>query len=68
MLNKKELQMRKVTKTHAVAINKLMLPLINTVAYIDEDENDFSMYKDCVFKFPIQRRWLLDVRIWEAMN
>ena len=37
--------MRKVTKTHAVAINKLMLPLINTVAYINEDENDFSMYK-----------------------
>ncbi len=47
MLNKKELKMRKVTKTHAVAINKLMLPLINTVAYIDEDENDFSMYKMC---------------------
>jgi hypothetical protein len=37
--------MRKVSKTHAVAINKLMLPLINTVAYINEDENDFSMFK-----------------------
>jgi hypothetical protein len=36
--------MRKVSKTHALAINKLMLPLINTVAYINEDENDFSMF------------------------
>ena len=36
--------MRKVTKTHAVAINKLMLPLISTLAHID-DENDLSMYK-----------------------
>jgi hypothetical protein len=44
MLNKKELKMRKVTKTHAVAINKLMLPLISTLAHID-DENDLSMYK-----------------------
>ena len=39
--------MRKVTKTHAVAINKLMLPLINTVAYYDENENDLSMFKMC---------------------
>ena len=37
--------MRKVTKTHALAINKLMLPLINTVAYINEDENDLGMFK-----------------------
>ena len=37
--------MRKVTKAHALAINKLMLPLINTVAYINEDENDLSMFK-----------------------
>ena len=36
--------MRKVTKAHAVAINKLMLPLINTVAHID-DENDLDMFK-----------------------
>jgi hypothetical protein len=36
--------MRKLTKTHILAINKLMLPLINTVAYITEDENDFSMF------------------------
>jgi len=37
--------MRKATKAHAVAINKLMLPLINTVAYITEDENDLGMFK-----------------------
>ena len=37
--------MRKVTKAHALAINKLMLPLINTVAYITEDENDLGMFK-----------------------
>lgn len=37
--------MRKVNNTHAVAINKLMLPLINTVAYINEDENDLGMFK-----------------------
>jgi hypothetical protein len=37
--------MPKVTKQHALAINKLMLPLINTVAYINEDENDLSMLK-----------------------
>jgi hypothetical protein len=45
MLNKKEIKLRKVTKTHALAINKLMLPLINTVAYINEDENDLGMFK-----------------------
>ena len=45
MLNKKEIKLRKVTKTQAVAINKLMLPLINTVAYINEDENDLGMFK-----------------------
>lgn len=37
--------MSKVTKTHAVAINKLMIPLINTVAYFDKNENDLSMFK-----------------------
>ena len=37
--------MRKVNNTHAVAINKLMLPLINTVAYINEDEDDLDMFK-----------------------
>jgi len=36
--------MRKLSNTHAVAINKLMLPLISTVAHIDSD-NDFNMYK-----------------------
>jgi hypothetical protein len=44
MLNKKELKMRKLSNTHAVAINKLMLPLITTLVHID-DENDFNMYK-----------------------
>ena len=37
--------MRKVTKAHAVAINKLMLPLINTVAYIDQNETDINTLK-----------------------
>ena len=36
--------MRKLSNTHAIAINKLMLPLISTVAHIDSD-NDFNMYK-----------------------
>jgi hypothetical protein len=36
--------MRKVTNTHAVAINGLMLPLISTLAHVDSD-NDFDMYK-----------------------
>ena len=36
--------MRKLSNTHAIAINKLMLPLISTLAYIDSD-NDFNMYK-----------------------
>ena len=36
--------MRKLSNTHAVAINKLMLPLISTLAHIDSD-NDFNMYK-----------------------
>ena len=36
--------MRKLSNTHAVAINKLMLPLISTLAHIDDD-NDFNMYK-----------------------
>jgi hypothetical protein len=37
--------MPKVTRAHAVAINKIMLPLINTVAYVTADENDLSMFK-----------------------
>lgn len=37
--------MAKVTKAHAVAINKLMLPLIKTVVYFDKDENDINMFK-----------------------
>jgi hypothetical protein len=36
--------MRKLSNTHAVAINKLMLPLISTLAHIDSDK-DFNMYK-----------------------
>jgi hypothetical protein len=44
MLNKKEIKMRKLTKKHVLAINKLMIPLINTVAYITEDENDLGMF------------------------
>jgi hypothetical protein len=36
--------MRKLSNTHAVAINELMLPLISTLAHIDSD-NDFNMYK-----------------------
>ena len=36
--------MRKLSNTHAVAINELMLPLIATLAHIDSD-NDFNMYK-----------------------
>ena len=36
--------MRKLSNTHAIAINKLMLPLISTVAHIDDD-NDINMYK-----------------------
>jgi len=37
--------MARVTNTHAVAINKLMIPLINTVAYFDPEDSDFSMLK-----------------------
>jgi hypothetical protein len=44
MLNKKEIKLRKLSNTHAVAINKLMLPLISTLAHID-DENDINTYK-----------------------
>jgi hypothetical protein len=36
--------MRKLSNTHAVAINKLMLPLISTLAFIDDD-NDINTYK-----------------------
>lgn len=37
--------MAKVSKTHAVAINKIMLPLIATVGRFSEDESDLSMFK-----------------------
>ena len=38
--------MAKVSKAHAVAINKLMLPRINSVsAHFNTDENDLSMFK-----------------------
>jgi hypothetical protein len=38
--------MAKVTKAQAVAINKLMLPRINSVsAHFNTDENDLSMFK-----------------------
>jgi len=36
--------LRKLSNTHALAINKLMLPLISTLAHIDDD-NDINMYK-----------------------
>jgi len=64
--------MRKVTKAHAVAINKLMLPLINTVAYIDQNETDINtlkMYADdiahnvsalCVFNSTLDAEVLHD--------
>jgi len=64
--------MRKVTKAHAVAINKLMLPLINTVAYIDQNETDINtlkMYADdiahnvsalCVFNSTLDAETLHD--------
>lgn len=38
--------MAKVSKSHAVAINKIMLPLVNTVsAYFNTNETDLSMFK-----------------------
>ena len=37
--------MAKVTKAHAVAINKIMLPLIATVAHFSDSEDDLSMFK-----------------------
>ena len=37
--------MSKVINAHAVAINKIMLPLIATVAHFSEDEDDLSMFK-----------------------
>lgn len=36
--------MAKVTTQHALTINKLMIPLINTVAYYDENETDLTMF------------------------
>jgi hypothetical protein len=40
--------MAKVTTQHALTINKLMIPLINTVAYYDENETDLTMFTMCV--------------------
>lgn len=37
--------MSKANKTQAVAINKLMLPLIATVGLFPADEDDLSMFK-----------------------
>lgn len=37
--------MSKANKTQAVAINKLMLPLIATVGQFVTDENDLGMFK-----------------------
>jgi len=37
--------MAKVSKVHAVAINKIMLPLIASVGQFSADENDLSMFK-----------------------
>ena len=37
--------MAKVTKEHAVAINKIMLPLIATVAHFSHNEDDLNMFK-----------------------
>lgn len=38
--------MAKVTKAHAIAINKLMLPRINSVSmHFNTDEHDLSMFK-----------------------
>lgn len=37
--------MAKVSNAHAVAINKLMLPLIATVGEFSDSENDLSMFK-----------------------
>ena len=37
--------MAKVSKSHAVAINKIMLPLIATVGQFSKDENELSMFK-----------------------
>lgn len=37
--------MSKVTNTHAVQINRLMLPLIATVGTFCDDEQDLGMFK-----------------------
>jgi hypothetical protein len=63
--------MRKLSNTHAVAINKLMLPLISTLAYIDSDNdiNTLKMYADdiahnvsalCVFNSTLDAEVLHD--------
>ena len=63
--------MRKLSNTHAVAINKLMLPLISTLAYIDSDNdiNTLKMYADdiahnvsalCVFNTTLDAEVLHD--------
>jgi len=63
--------MRKLSNTHAVAINKLMLPLISTLAFIDDDNdiNTLKMYADdiahnvnalCVFNMTLDASVLHD--------
>jgi hypothetical protein len=37
--------MAKVTKLQAVAINRIMLPLIATVAHFSDSEDDLNMFK-----------------------
>ena len=37
--------MAKVSKAHAVAINKIMLPLIATVGQFSDNEDDLVMFK-----------------------
>jgi hypothetical protein len=42
---KEKIMSKKVTKAHAVEINKIMLPLIATVGQFSSDENDLNMFK-----------------------
>ena len=37
--------MAKVSKAHALAINKLMIPLINSVGYTEITDNDMGMFE-----------------------
>jgi len=36
--------MKKLAKKHIIAINKLMIPLIKTVAYFSDTDNDLDYY------------------------